>query len=201
MDWIGLANWLSKKGELEELNYFGGQGRSPSAVYVPRDKAINIVGNDQIMNPDRVLGHEILHALQFSNLPNRFQSQMQMLNDAYKDPANKDWIEALAFPTHWFKGQMEDERVTDVIPFLRDALARTKAKRDDAFKAFKYAYQPDEYQWERQAYHLTEPATGNPDQWKELGMYLRNYGVPLEQMEGLWAGLKTHKAPLAPIRY
>jgi hypothetical protein len=182
MDWMGIVDWLGKQGQLAGLYNYGGNNAGVYGQFDPDTKEIALWNQSQMQDPNRILSHELIHALQYSNLPNRFQTQMAMLNELSQDSRNKGLVEALAYPTHWLQGQMEDERVPQVIPPLQPALAQTRANRLAGTSRQVSRYAPEFQAQEQQAYALTD-ASGIDNPYRQLGMYLRNYGIPWDYVK------------------
>lgn len=202
MDWNGIADWLSKRGDLSGLYYYGGGGNQTKdywGQFDPKTKEIAL-WDTQFQRPeqvDRTFGHEIVHALQYSNQPNKFQTISTDLTELAKMLGGRELIQNMAFPTHWAQGQVEDERAP-AFPEnpLKQNVWSTRAERMEKAGERASKYVPELQPLETQAYYLTEPGLGVPDQYKQLGMYLRNYGVPWQYIQDL----RMYKQPIEPIK-
>jgi hypothetical protein len=184
MDWMGIIDWLGKQNQVMGLYDRVDPKMAPQAEFDPTTKEITRTNRDKMLMPQNILGHELIHALQFSNLPNRFQATVQQLTDLQGTIEGRHLVDQMAYPTHWMNGQVEDER-TQVEPGtpLYSPILKTGIERFNKTVKATSRYSPALRPYEQQAYYLTTPIPGIENPNRQLGMYLRNYGIPWDYIK------------------
>ena len=177
-----LVEFLKGSGNLMDVLSFGGQGMRTGGAFDPQTKQIMLYNADQQRVPDATGRHELVHALQYSNLPNRAAMTAQQIEELKQMPGGQTLAENLVYPSAWTQGHFADPNVIGTTGNLRKMIGDTRQEQENKVPTTPQSplgqATPVEYMpIERQAYYLTNPAMGIPN-WKDLGMYLRNRGIP-----------------------